>query len=167
MKTEGVINMSQIPPKTKCPSKEELTAYFDNEFESNGSVETHLKSCAQCKAYIDSIAKIDSMIKQEVENEDDHQLAMRIKTRVNETLHKENMRNSHPFRRFALIWRIVVLLAIGCGIIYLLWKESQQKEQNDADKVIQNSAHVPASFSPVQKKSESTKNHKSENPVSE
>lgn len=141
--------MPEVPPEQKCPSKEELSAYFDHELSPQNPVEQHLKSCSKCRDYLDSLAKMDSSIKYSV-NEitgTDEDIANRIKKRVSESLENNGeLPKRKPFLS-PVAWRAAVLLVIGCGIGYLLWEESRENNQIGENAEIQKSAHVAAAFS--------------------
>ena len=53
----------------KCPTKEQLSDFYDHESESKETIETHLNSCPDCRKYLESLKQIDSAIKQTVQKQ--------------------------------------------------------------------------------------------------
>lgn len=136
----------------KCPTKEQLSDFYDHESESKETIETHLKSCPDCRKYLESLKQIDSAIKQTVEQEtgNDSEISNKILERVNHSMKNENSASQRPFIFKPVIWRVAILLLIGFCIGFLLWRDSKKSEPEKVPQPgLQKSAHVPASLSAV------------------
>ena len=143
--------MSDVPPNNDCPSVELLSAYFDNETDRQGEIETHLKSCSSCRAYIDSLSEIDRSMKRTVRDKTgtDDKISGRILDDVHKALKNSELVSDDKKLLKPVLWRTAVLLIIGGFVGYLLWNEMQAEKEEDqkSDRIIQGSASVSAVLS--------------------
>lgn len=134
-----------------CPSREELSEYFDKESRIPEEVEAHLKNCETCRNYFEGLTRLDSALKQKVYQEtgSDSEISEKILSRVKESLKEEPRPSIRRFFPGPVVWRASVLLLIGCGVGYLLWDEHCQSKKELPGEGIQKSAYVPAAFTAV------------------
>ena len=144
--------MNDNPRIQECPSEEQLSEYFDKESSLQQEIEQHVKDCPICRAYLDSLKKLDQSMKISVNKScgTDKEIAAKISERVKASLKENNNKRTGIFFFSPVVWRAGVLLVIGCGIGFLLWKESSQTKENQLSQnnKIQKSAYVSAAFVP-------------------
>ena len=144
--------MKNNPLFHNCPSEEQLSEYFDRESSLQSEIEQHVKDCLLCRAYLDSLEKLDQSMKNAVNRScgTDKEIAAKISTRVKTSLKENNIKRTGIFFLSPVVWRAGILLVIGCGIGFLLWKESSQTKENQLSQnnKIQKSAYVSAAFVP-------------------
>ena len=147
---KGDGNMRESPLTTnECPSSEQLSAYFDKESKLHECIEAHLKNCKKCKAYIDTLSRIDYSVKHAVfqETGSDEEISKRILSRVNDTLKKENVSRGRRFFLSPVQWRAASLLFLAGILGYLLWEEQHPAaEEPYIPNRIQASAETKAVF---------------------
>ncbi len=138
------------PLKTnECPSQEMLSAYFDKESKQYEHIEKHLKTCQTCKSYIDSLTRIDYLIKHAVSQEcgSDEEISKRILARVKSSVKNEKREKKYRFFLSPVQWRAASLVFIAGVLGYFLWDEYKASEQlPEIPLRIESSASVPASL---------------------
>lgn len=142
--------MTEHPHKIECPSHEQLSAYFDKESKHPEEIEKHLKLCSICRDYMESLSKIEYSLKHTVAKDTgmDEEISKRILARVHASVGEPENCVKHKFFLSPVLWRVAVLLMIGCSVGYLLWEDMQEdnKERLKAKQSLQPSATVSAAL---------------------
>ena len=136
--------------KNECPSREQLSAYFDRECKHPEMVERHLKQCQHCREYLETLSKIEYSIKHKIRQETgkDAEISKRILKNVQTAIDKKERAGFRRFFPAPVAWRAAILVMFGCSIGYLLWEEMRE-EQHVCPGTFQDSASVPASLIPT------------------
>ena len=134
--------------KNECPSREQLSAYFDRECKHPELIEKHLKQCQCCRDYLETLSRIEYSIKHAVRQEtgSDAEISKRILKSVQSAIDKKERTGIRRFFPAPVVWRAAILLMFGCSIGYLLWEEIRE-EEHVCPGTVQNSASVQASLS--------------------
>ena len=136
--------------KNECPSREQLSAYFDRESKHPEIIEKHLKQCPACRAYLETLSKIEYSMKHAIRQEtgSDAEISKRILKGVQSSIRKKEQPSFTRFFPKPVVWRAAVLLMLGCSVGYLLWEEMRETkmEKQKENNPVQNSATVPAAL---------------------
>lgn len=148
--------MAEIPLKqNECPTREQLSAYFDKESSNPACIEQHLKSCQNCRAYFETLARIDYSIKHAVDQEvgTDEDISARILARVKASVKEEPPVKKYRFYLSPVQWRAASLLLIAGLLGYFIWDETKsERAEPYLPKRIDRSANVPAVLSSLPSK---------------
>ena len=142
-------------PLTKeiCPANEEISSYFDGESACPDRIAEHLSRCALCRAYLDTLIKMDLSIKHTVRRETgtDREISEKILRGVKESLHTG--RKNIFVRRFPspVLWRAACLFLIAGITGYFAWKEYRVESGRrlPESSSVAPSAGTPAVLSPA------------------
>ncbi|QSH40394.1 hypothetical protein P0136_13495 [Lentisphaerota bacterium ZTH] len=104
--------------QNRCPSFEEISAYFDGINEVPG-IDLHIENCAVCRRALQEIAELDAAIKANTYIADDElmQLAAGIKDGFSQKNELESANSGMPFPR--VILHLAAALAICCAVVYV------------------------------------------------
>ena len=134
--------------KNECPSREQLSAYFDRECNHPEMVERHLKQCQTCRNYLETLTQIEYSIKHKIRQATgtEAEISKRILKSVRSAVNKKERTGFRRFFPAPVAWRAAILIMFGCSIGYLLWEEMLE-EAHVCPGTVQNSASVQAALS--------------------
>ena len=111
-----------------CPDKEILSAYNDGELDAGlcGRIETHIHSCAECRAALDGFARLNGVLHSRGSEEIEAQEAARIRVWQGIMRSRDRRRYLSPLLRYlrmplpALIMVALFSMGLGAGGMALL-----------------------------------------------
>lgn len=136
--------------REKCPSIEELSAFFDGE-SSDPEISLHLAGCPSCRARMTAFSEMESAIRNAVARETgtDGEISERILSLVRKSLPEKKQSFFVRWFPAPVLWRAACLFLIVGITGYFTWNEYRSEHRKTDDPAVSHSARVPATISPV------------------
>lgn len=116
--------MNKEIKKLECPTKEDLSAFFDNELDSSLDYSDHIKNCSKCQETIKSYKEIERHIKESLTIEAPQELSRKVMKRIAKY---KNEKNNPQLIYYPQLLKFAAMIAIIAFSIFILTPKDEKR----------------------------------------